>query len=282
MIFCFGGRRENLELQLPLVRRVLSENAGVQYHLWNLTKTADDDAYIRSVAGDRITVINDLQGPDPFALFPKVFKHYAQPAYSSTHFVKIDDDVVFFETEGFRGLVEGSKARPNGVVSARVFNNGACGLIEPDLRALHDRFGASPLEVGYLRRYADLSHDAFLNDWRRRIRRSGDLVEVQEWLAINLISFNWQTVGAVANAMGTIGPTTIARRHFPSNPILGDEQAVNIGPRWIYPGLAACHLSFGPQRFADAELNALRDRYREVGREYLAEISGAELSGVGS
>ena len=43
-MFCFGGRRANMELQLPFVRRILDEHTDVEYHLWNLARNAEDAA----------------------------------------------------------------------------------------------------------------------------------------------------------------------------------------------------------------------------------------------
>jgi hypothetical protein len=44
IIFCFAGRRANLEIQLLFIRRVLADHPDAEYHVWNLARTEEDDS----------------------------------------------------------------------------------------------------------------------------------------------------------------------------------------------------------------------------------------------
>ena len=95
-----------MELQLPYIRRILAENPDVEYHVWNLARDHDDNFYLKTIAGERIRVFNEHYGVDPWKRFNNVYEHYADEAYSDHLFVKLDDDVVFMETDRFAEFVK--------------------------------------------------------------------------------------------------------------------------------------------------------------------------------
>src|SRR6187402_559294 len=84
IIFCFGGRRANIDLQLPFIRRILDQHPEVEYHLWDLARTAEDSAYLRSLDGDRISVLTDFAGDNPWRRFDDVYRYYAGEQYRGT------------------------------------------------------------------------------------------------------------------------------------------------------------------------------------------------------
>ena len=82
ILFVFAGRKQNMELQLPLVRRIITEHPNVQYHVWNLSRNDDDNHYLRAIEGERITVLNDYFGIAPWLGFNAIYRHYAHnPKY---------------------------------------------------------------------------------------------------------------------------------------------------------------------------------------------------------
>lgn len=274
VLFVFAGRKPNLDLQLPLVRRILAENRDTQFHVWNLTKTPEDDTFVRSIRGERIRVLNDFCGPNPWARFNDVYKHYTADRYRNTRFVKIDDDVVFLETRRFKAFVDA--IAPGRFLSAKVINNGACTPTEPELWSLFQTMGIDLLDVHLFPEYAELCHRWFFDNWRQVINHDPALTETQDWLSINVIGYTWETGCELARRVGNPSPRHIAGREFlPSRrgpARLGDEGAVNLFPRVIHEGFTAGHLYFGPQakQMDESLLSELRKQYADIGRQYLA------------
>src|SRR5258708_23714463 len=105
ILFVFAGRRQNMELQLPLVRRIITEHPNVQYHVWNLSRNDDDNHYLRAIEGERITVLYDYFGIAPWLAFNAVYRHYPHNTKNREHlFAKAYDAVAFIEAGRFRQL----------------------------------------------------------------------------------------------------------------------------------------------------------------------------------
>ncbi|MDT5304288.1 MAG: hypothetical protein QOG79_8015 [Mycobacterium sp.] len=134
-MFCFAGRRANLHLQLRYVRSILAKHTELEYHVWNLARNSDDDHYVRGIEGERITVVNDLYGGDPWRCFADVYRYYAARRFSDRLFVKIDDDVVFVEANQFASFIAAATGNRQSVISATVINNAACTAVDPQLNA---------------------------------------------------------------------------------------------------------------------------------------------------
>lgn len=276
IIFCFAGRKENMELQLPLIERVLDTMPEAEYHVWNLSLTPQDNAYIRTLGKrhKRIKVNNSFYGEDPWRHFDDVYKHYTQKTYSASTFVKIDEDVIFFEADRMRLFLDEVAASPHAVVSAKVFNNGACTATEPRLwRAFRASplLARSPLDVHKKPAYAQLCHEYFLDNWPSVINQPIQVMATQDWLSINLIGFDYHMMCKVAGLLKTPSPRRIAGRIFMPRDKLGDEGTFNTLPRLILHGFTAAHLYFGPQRklLPEHQVNEWRKRYAECGKEYL-------------
>lgn len=270
IMFCFGGRRENLELQLPLIRDALSRNPALEYHLWDLARDDEDSKYIRQVGGERIRVITSLRARNPWERFPLVYRHYAKVEFSGKHFVKLDDDIVFLESRRVSDFIRHSRQRPDSITSARVFNNGACSVREPGLERLPENLGIPLLDAHKSAEFAMTSHDRLINHWRDLVDGAGRPYNTQDWLSINMISYNWDMAVRIAALVNTTSPSHIAGRNFGPAQRLGDEGVVNMMDRLIHPGMVAAHLTFGPQRLSSEQFQAYRNWYAELGREYLA------------
>lgn len=282
----FAGRRENLELQRPFIDRLLDTYPGSEYHLWDLTRTPEDAAYLREQASDRIKVIDHLHPGHPIACrnpgrrrgcqcmihrppFNEPYAWYAdRDEYADTVFVKLDDDVVFIETDRFGHLLDAVAEHPNAVVSANVVNNVVCAKHDPDLAPIvRDRFGLGDADAPAADRdwwrlhidpkFARLSHEWMLANPKPTaplLTRS----RPGEALSINFIAFTHPTMNHIAAA--------ISREDR-----LGDEGAVDRFLPRITLGFRVAHLTFGPQDAAMTltELDDLRTRYAALGKAYL-------------
>lgn len=269
IIFVFAGRRPNMQLQLPLIQRILDCRPEVEYHVWNLTKSVGDDVFVRSISGDRIAVFNHFHGSNPWLRFNDVWRHYADEQYADALLVKIDDDVVFIETERFDDFIAMIDANRDSVVSANTINNGACTQTEPDLWQRFIDLGIPLLDVHQSAEYAAMCHNYALDNWSSLIGQPVKLIPTRDWLSINLIGFDGRMAQLIARDLGGPSPQHIAGRFFRKNSRLGDEGAVNTLPRRIMQGFLATHLSFGPQDLPETEWDAFRSQYALLGSRYL-------------
>jgi hypothetical protein len=277
VIFCFAGREENMELQLPFIERILDAHPGVEYHCWDLSLTEEDHQYLATLKKrhKRIRVYDQFYGDDPWNHFDDVYRYYTQKRFAGTTFVKIDEDVVFLESGRFADFIEAIESSPHAVVSAKVFNNGACTATEPGLwrkfRANH-MLARSPLDVHKKPQYATLCHDYFCHNWPAVINQRVELMATQDWLSINLVGFDYPMMLRIAALLKTPHPRMVAGRLFRPTDKLGDEGTFNTLPRLILHGFSAVHLYFGPQRklLNEATVNEWRSRYRKLGKEYLS------------
>jgi hypothetical protein len=273
VMFCFGGRRENLELQLPFIHRILEQNPNVVYHLWNLARTREDYDYIQTLNSRRIRVIDQGYSPNPWERFDDVYRHYAaDKKYKDVLFVKLDDDVVFIETHRFGEFISAVEAFDGKITSAKVINNGACTMADQRLREAVRRHRIPLLDVHKSVAYAVDTHGLFLEDWPYFTDEPIRPIPTEDWLSINFIGYDWEMARTIAKLLKTPAPRVIAGRHFrPPRALLGDEGLVNTLPRIILQGMTVAHLTFGPQekKAAPDLFPDLRRHYEKLGKEYL-------------
>lgn len=274
VMFCFGGRRPNMELQLPFIRRILEDRPDVEYHLWNLARNPDDAEYLKDADEDhpRFIVHNQFYGANPWERFDDVYRHYAQPKYKGCRFVKLDDDVVFIQAREFGTFLDAIDHNPSAVLSANVINNGACMHLDPVLFGRFKSLHVPLLDVHKYPQFAALSHEYFLQDWRTITSAEPQWTPTRDWLSINFIGYDYDMAKRFATLLGSPHPRVVAGRYFKPRDRLGDEGMVNTLPRIVVKGFTVAHLTFGPQeRKVPSMWPELRQRYDHIGREYLNE-----------
>lgn len=297
VLFVFAGREANLAIQRPFIDRILDQHPGAELHLWDLTRTPEDAEYVRAQASDRIKVLTHLHPGHPVKCragemdprtgrparrgctcvihrppYEKPYAWYSRKReYADAVFVKLDDDVLFLETNRFDDLLAPLTEHPNAVVSANVGNNAVCAKHDPGLQPLVTRkFKPGKVSDPAADRrwwrlhisadFARLCHEQFLKEWRwLTVDREPAYTRSRpgERMSINCIAFTHPTMKRLA---------TMVREDR-----LGDEGAVDrLLPR-IATSFRVAHLTFGPQDKAMtlAELNDLRARYAALGKEYL-------------
>lgn len=272
ILFCFAGRQANLELQISLVRRILDEHPNTYYHIWNLSQTPDDDAYIRGLSGERTVVHNQLHGHATWKAFNEIYKFYAVPAYQGHWFVKMDEDVIFLETAHFGQFVQA--LTPGRVCSADVINNGACTAQDTRLwKVFADLYSVPLLDIHESTEFWSVAHNYAIRYWPELIDQGIELLPTQDWLSINLIGYGWEVASTLARRINTASPKMIAGRGFRAWPTLGDEGVINTLPRTIVRGFRAVHLYFGPQRdhLPTERVDKIRAQYADLVHAYLLE-----------
>lgn len=277
ILYAFWGRRENVELQLPYIRRILDENPDVEFHGWDLARDPADSKYLRSIRGERIIVQTAFYGPLPSRGQTKVWRHYAGPQYRGTHFVKIDDDVIFLDTNRFKTFLKHSKSNPGKVLSALTINHGASTPLIPELWEAYETLNIPLLDVHLSADYAELCHRWFHTNWQTLLNQPTKTVPSKTWVSINCIAYTYEMGHTIASLIGTRSPNMIADREFPrlnahgrlSGHRVGDEGAVNMQPVLIDTGMVAGHFTFGPQHFTPDVERELRKLYADITTQYL-------------
>jgi hypothetical protein len=272
VLYVFAGRRENMELQMPFIHRALDENPWLTVDIWNLTKLYRDAEYVRGIkTSPRLRVRNDYYHVKPWwKRFDCVWREYTKPQYQDTHFVKVDDDVVFWEADAFGQFVESSMLTPGVISSALTINNGASVAHTPGMQARFNTLDIPLLDVHESGEFARLSHTYFLTHWQQLLGLPVEAKPIEDWLSINMISYGWGTGVQVATQLGKPSPSVLCGRPFRPDAVIGDEGACNTVRRQVIQGFLAAHLTFGPQELPKEEWAMFRKEYAELGRRYLA------------
>lgn len=265
ILFTFSGRQANVEQQLDWVQQVLDSDPRVEFHMWDLTRTHTDHHYLTTIDGDRITVNHDYFGSDPWTGWDNVWKWYAnRPEYKDALFVKVDDDVVFFDTRRWHAFVDMADTFRGNIVSALTINNGASTALLDELNTERIKLGIPILDIHEHNTFADTAHNWFFDHHAEVLDRHIKPIRSDDWLSVNMIGLSWHLVCAVAQMVKTPSPRWIAGREWPTDFPLGDEGACNMLPRIIIDGITCGHLTFGPQHCTDDQQQVWRQKYREI------------------
>ena len=290
ILFTFAGRQPNLELQLPMARRILEDHPNVHYHVWNFARNNQDRAFIKTISGERITVWNG-SGEDGFASpittgvvgakqfgageHNAAYRHYSQPEFEDCLFVKIDDDIVFLETARFGKFVEAIDTHRGSALVANIFNNGACIPVNPGLWERFQALRIPLLDMHLSNKFCELAHTYLFDNYQNILNQPIELVPTEDWLSINAVGYDWKFLRHVLKVIGTPHPPYLAGRNMHGwGRCFGDEGVFQTLPRMIMKGFTAGHISYGPQNPTRQQMESWLQSYRELGELYL----GSEMS----
>ena len=259
VVFAFYGRRANVEIQLPFIRRILAGHPEVRFDAWNLARNERDRQYVQSLPEAR----------DGYSNWDDIWRHYAGEEYRDTIFVKLDDDVVFLEAERFEELIRAVRQNPGAIISAQVINNGASHRVDPELWGRVKELAIPLQDFHACNYYAEMSHQWFFDNWLEVTDGPVELTPAGDWLSINCIAFDRTAAKFIGDGVGTPSPPHIAGKDWPPGFPLGDEGAANILPCYVLRGMVAAHLTFGPQNCTDEQQDRWRDEYARIAKEYL-------------
>jgi hypothetical protein len=282
IIFVFAGRRPNLELQLPMVRRILDENPNTRFDIWNFARNESDREFIKTITGERIMVWNGTSegfaSPVPTLGEGKQFgagehnaayEHYSQPQFKDTVFVKVDDDIVFLETARFATFIKAIRAYPHAALVANIINNGACTPVTPGIWDGFRKLGMSLLDIHRYGSFAEMAHSYFFTHYGDMLSDEVELIPTTDWLSINAVGYTWPVLQRVITTIGTPHPAYLAGRNMVGwGRVFGDEGVFQLLPRIIVKGFTCAHLTYGPQESGDS-LDRWRENYRLIGQSYL-------------
>lgn len=257
VLFAFAGRKANMLLQFRWVTRVLELNPDTTYHCWSMCRDPADRKWLATVPSNRRAMVKyEFQNIVKAPAYRRVWRHYAQPRYRDTTFVKVDDDVVFADPARFHLLIDAARDNPDTIISADVVNNGAANTLHPELAGCELN---TYLDNGC----AEKAHGWFLQHWRDLCAAPVELVSAPFFLSINMIAMGWPMLRAVANRLRTPCPPIIAGYEH-GRAFFGDEGSANVMPISILRGVMACHLSFEPQLASDEQCERWRKGYAAI------------------
>lgn len=283
ILFVFAGRRPNLELQLPLVRRILEENPNVEYHVWNFARNDSDREFVKSIEGERITVWNGTDAgfasPAPTGdghqfganQHNAAYVHYSQPEFKDHLFIKVDDDIIFLETARFGKFVETIDTHRGCALIANIINNGASTPVTPGIWKGFQKLRRPLLDIHLSGKFADMVHTYMFEHRDEILNQPLELIPTEDWTSINAVGYDHPTLCHVLKKIGTPQPTYLAGRPMHGWGLcFGDEGVFQTLPRIIVKGFTAAHLTFGPQNPTKTQLDHWYSGYRQLGEDYLS------------
>ncbi len=286
VLFIFAGREKYLEVQRPYLETLLARFAGLEIHLWNFSRNSADNRYLQGLAQamPRTRIFNDYyEGENPIQTCSKrvgtlcacvkcrvgkwsePYKYYAGlPDQEETAYVKLDDDIVFIDTERFGYFVEIARSQKGKVISANVMNNGVCTLVNPGLLASgppHGWAADGDLDAWWkLCTSPELfraSHQHFLRNRAALTKESPSLIQLPRTrFSINTLAFGQDVMQIIAHHLG-------------GGAHMNDEHVVSAAcDIQIFKGFVTSHLHFADQRAAisDDEEAQVLAQYAQIAR----------------
>lgn len=273
IMFVMAGRRPNMELQIPLVARILEQHPNVEYHIWNSSRDGADMEWVSTIpCVERMKVINGY-GPMCHNL---AYRHYTEPQYQDCLFVKLDDDIVFIETAHFGAFIAAVDKYRGTIVGANTVNNGASVPLIPGFWKQFQATGMDLLDIHLFAGFADKAHTWFFDHHTEILDQPVELVPTEDWFSVNFIGFDQPTLRYVVDTIGTPQPAYLSGRpmfgwggHAQEPGVFGDEGVFQTLPKMIVVGFTVAHLTYGPQNPDGARLARWRANYRKLGEVYL-------------
>lgn len=294
IIFSFAGRRPYLEIQKHYVLDLLDRYENAEYHLWNFSRNAADNAYLQELAASspRIRIFNQFyEGENPVTdcvkqvgvlctcvkcrvgKWSEPYRYYAgRRKHWNDLFVKVDDDILFIENDRFGAFLAAIEQTPDGIVSAKVVNNGLCAFIEPPLRDAVVRAGllrdAGAAEDWWLLctsvQFLEMAHGYFLDNRKVLLEQELEVHPLpRSRFSINTIGFNWRVMQEIAGRLRGAG--------------MNDEHVISTSfDIQVLQGFLTCHLHYSDQRasLSDERERELLDAYDRLRADYLGAMVG--------
>jgi hypothetical protein len=296
IFFSFVGRKANMEIQRPYIEHLLDVYPTAELHLWDLTRTEDDQLYARmwAAAHEQIAFVGHLHPGHPLDCagdwrgpghrrcqcikhkppYEAVYRYYRDERdyADDTVFVKFDDDVIWMDVSEFGEVLAFLETEPGAIASANVVNNVVCAKYEPDLvDSVQSVFDVgNPEDPANDREWWALhTNAAFANmshAWLGNVLNGDDddwpgdrdpmRTRLGEAISINFIAMYYPMLKVAANRMDDV-----------ERGMIGDEAAIDSFRPWIIPNFRVAHLSFGPQEHdLDPEIvAAIREQYKTEG-----------------
>lgn len=179
ILFCPGGRKNILNIQLLYLLKILDLDIVFEYHIWDFSWNKEDSDYISQLNNihPKIKIKNSpfINASRAGEIASKQFAYflcdyYTFEKYNEYVFIKLDDDVCFIDIHNFEKFVDGRIKSNAFLYSANVINNNFLSGNE-----FHN------------------IHNDFINNYDRILKRNNEK-NIEEFsnekrLSINFVSF---------------------------------------------------------------------------------------------
>jgi hypothetical protein len=277
ILIVFAGREYCMELQIPYIIKILEKYPTSEYHIWNFARNEFDNEYLNSLPNihERIKIFNDhYEGPNEVTKCIKKpntlcncskcrvgkwiepYKYYSNPSFKEKIFIKLDDDIVYIDLNGFNDYLLSIYNNPNHVISANVINNGTCALYDPIINKYVSQYIHTINEWPSLctnLEFLSISHDLFFSN--QYTKEDKLIPNKQKKLSINTIGFNYNMIYKMSNIF-----------HKSPN-ASSDEKIFNSHSQmFIYQNFITSHLHFSDQNalMSDELKSKYIKKYKEL------------------
>jgi len=179
ILFCPGGRKNILSIQLLNMVNILELDIVFEYHIWDFSWSVEDSDYISQLNNihPKIKIkyspyTNASRGTEiaskQFSYF--LCDYYNFETYSDYIFIKLDDDICFIDTNNFEKFIDGRIKSNSFLYSANVINNNYL----------------APGNFDYL--HNDFIHN-YDNILKKNNLKNSEIFSNEKRLSINFVSF---------------------------------------------------------------------------------------------
>jgi len=158
----FAGRRRYMEILLRYVDKLKVD----QVHLWNFTRTDEDDEYINTLS-DKYTIIN-VENKKSWNEYYAYYKSDPEIIL-----IKCDDDIVYIDIDMFDNFIEYIKNSNTPLVySASVVNNSVCHYAQKQYGLWEDIHLENLITTTEDAKNVNTIHDSFINNKENFLKKS--------------------------------------------------------------------------------------------------------------
>uniref|UniRef100_A0A6C0JF75 Glycosyltransferase n=1 Tax=viral metagenome TaxID=1070528 RepID=A0A6C0JF75_9ZZZZ len=182
IFFCPAGREPVLSIQIKYIQKLLDLDIVHEYHIWNFAWNTNDSNYVESLCNLHPKIIiksspfigGDRGSQTASFQFAYMFHdYYKYDEYNDYIFIKIDDDVVFIDTNNFEKFIDFRLNSDAFLCSANVINNDQ--------------------GIFYYKNGFEIIHNDFTSNYKTILENNSNKNscqhELEERLSINFISF---------------------------------------------------------------------------------------------
>lgn len=230
-----------MEIQRTYLVDLVNRISELEIHLWNFSRQDSDNRYLQQLAATlpRTRIFNEYYEGSNFKThctktigklcncircrvgkWSEPYKYYANnPEHEETIYIKIDDDIVFVDTDRFPKFLEIAREKKGSIISANVINNGICALINPPLEQFGLQKGCPP-NSGFdkwwmLCTSADFFRACHRYFFEHRLTLTREELKMfripRTQFSINTLAFGHDVMRCIANHLGkTLTQTTKA------------------------------------------------------------------------
>lgn len=127
----FAGRKDLMRNQVIYMKHLLDLQIIDEWHVWNFARNTADNEWLLLEFQNCQSNILLVQSPyKSYKGFRQVYEFYSNKQFNNVAFIKLDDDIVYCDTNKVRDFVQHILESENTITSANVVNNGVCAFYQ--------------------------------------------------------------------------------------------------------------------------------------------------------